>query len=363
MPPFGLYVHVPFCAGKCPYCDFYSLPITEELASAYEKRTLELAEEYGRGQTAGTVYFGGGTPSLLGAGRLGALLEGISRQFMVPSDAEITVEANPAGLSRAFFQELRSAGFNRLSLGLQSARREELRLLGRRHSPEDVSRAVEAARAAGFQNISLDLMLALPDSTLETLEESISFAAGLGPEHISAYLLKIEPGTPFSRRNLALPDDDAAADQYLYLVQRLEELGYFQYEISNFSHPGRESRHNLVYWRGEEYLGLGPGAHSFYKGRRFYWERDLQGYLQGAPPVDDGPGGSMEEFAMLNLRLTRGLRREDCLSRFGDAGGAYFEELSGKAARWEQIRVTEDAVSFTPSGFLVSNALLGKILF
>lgn len=362
----GLYVHVPFCAGKCPYCDFYSLVPDEGTVDRYVARTLDLMAGYGEncGRQVGTIYFGGGTSSLLGAERLAALLEGVARNFSVAPGAEITCEANPTGVDREFFRGLRQAGFNRLSMGMQSANEGELHLLGRKHGPNEVRQAVENARAAGFHNISLDLMLALPGSARESLCKSIRFAAGLGPEHISAYILKIEPGTPFAARDLVLPDDDETAGQYLFAVEQLADLGYAQYEISNFSRPGFESRHNLVYWQCREYLGLGPAAHSFYEGRRFYWERDLSGYLQGRSPVDDGPGGSPGEFAMLNLRLTRGLQREDCLARFDEQGEELFQLVSGRAARCpgELVNITEDAVWFTPQGFLVSNALLGRLL-
>lgn len=362
----GLYIHVPFCAGKCPYCDFYSLAPDGDTADRYVKRTLEVMAEYGSGcgRQAGTVYFGGGTPSILGAKRLSALLEGAAKHFSLSSDAEITCEANPTGLASGFFSELRRSGFNRLSMGMQSANEAELRLLGRRHGPDQVRLAVGLARTAGFDNISLDLMLALPGSTQDHLGKSISFAASLAPEHISAYILKIEPGTPFAARGLELPDDDDTADQYLFAVDRLASLGYAQYEISNFSRPGYESRHNLCYWRCEEYLGLGPAAHSFYNGRRFHWECDLHGYLSGALPADDGPGGSPEEFAMLKLRLAQGLNEDDCKARFGGYGGKLFAQIKSRAARYPKslITITPDTVSFTPQGFLVSNALLARIL-
>ncbi len=357
----GVYIHVPFCWGKCPYCDFYSVVPDDTVVDRYVRRTLELMPEYG-GRVS-TVYFGGGTPSIIGAKRLGALLEGVCKNFTLSPNAEITCEANPTGVDGDFFRELRSAGFNRLSMGMQSADLGELRLLGRRHGPDEVRRAVELARAAGFENISLDLMLALPGSSEQTLQRSIDFAAGLSPEHISAYILKIEPGTPFASRGLVLPDDDKTADQYLFTVERLGGLGYEQYEISNFSRPGYESRHNLCYWKCEEYLGLGPGAHSFYGGRRFHWERDLDGYIRGDGPTDDGPGGSMGEFAMLNLRLTRGLIEGECIARFGEEGREMFERVRKRAlgCPGSLVRTAPDRVSFTPEGFLVSNALIARL--
>ena len=363
----GLYCHVPFCHGKCPYCDFYSLPDGAARMDAYVEavlRALAPWRERLRGRELATVYFGGGTPSLLGARRLGPILDAVREGFALSPGAEVTLEANPTQVDRDFFKEVRQAGFNRLSMGLQSADPAELRLLGRAHSREDAAQAVEDARAAGFANISLDLMLGLPGGSWETLKRSISFAASLGAEHLSSYILKVEPGTPFAARGVQLPDDEETSRQYLLLVEELDRLGYAQYEISNFARPGRESRHNLLYWRGEEYLGFGPGAHSFFEGRRFYYPRDLKAFLQGDPPVEDGPGGDFGEFAMLNLRLARGLRREDCLARFGPEGGALFEKVLENARRWPSrlLRREEGSLSFTPEGFLVSNALLVRLL-
>lgn len=370
---FGLYIHVPFCTGKCPYCDFYSVSPTAEMVDGYLSRTLALAEEYGGAcaQTVQTVYFGGGTPSLLGAGNLTALLEGIRKHFHIAPDPEITCEVNPGTVDGAFFRDLYTGGFNRISMGLQSANEDELRLLGRRHTAGDVEAAVEAARAGGFRNLSLDLMLSLPGSNEKSLLRSIDFAAGLRPEHISAYLLKIEPGTPFASRNMALPDDDDAAEQYLFAVDELAKRGFAQYEISNFARPGYESRHNLCYWRYGQYLGLGPAAHSFYAGRRFYWPRDLAGYIRGGRPLPERPGEdilteeeALEEFAMLNLRLTRGLRLGDCRERFGPAGEKLFRQVHDQAKHCPAalVNFAGDSVAFTAQGFLVSNALLGRLL-
>lgn len=363
----GIYLHVPFCDGKCPYCDFYSLrgdaALMDRYVDAAKAAMKRFADEHGRARVE-TVYFGGGTPNLLGGERLAALLGQVARSFDLTAAAEITLEANPTHVDAAFFRALHSAGFNRLSMGMQSADPEELKLLGRRHTAGDVERAVAAARAAGFENLSLDLMLGLPGGNQEKLLKSISFCAALAPEHISTYLLKIEPGTPFAARELSLPADDAAADQYLFCVAELEKRGYRQYEISNFAKPGRESRHNLVYWRCEEYLGFGPGAHSFYGGTRFYFPRDLTAFLQGCAPVRDGAGGSFSEYAILNLRLTEGLQREACKARFKDEGAQGFMKMVQNAKRCPPhlVRADSEKISFTPEGFLVSNALLLTLL-
>lgn len=364
--PFGLYIHVPFCAGKCPYCDFYSLPPSGDIIARYTARLRELLSQWGAqcSRPVTSVYFGGGTPSLLGAGTLSSLLEAVGRSFSLAPEAEITCEVNPTGVDREFFAQLRAGGFNRLSMGLQSANREELALLGRRHSAAQAAEGVWAARAGGFSNLSLDLMLALPGSNQESLGRSIAFAAGLNPEHISAYLLKVEPGTPFAQRELSLPDEDETAGQYLFCVEELARLGYAQYEISNFARPGFESRHNLLYWQCQEYLGLGPAAHSFWEGRRFHWPRDLEGFLQGNPPEEDGPGGDWEEFAMLNLRLVRGLTLEDAIARYPRQGAALFRRTEERARRCPPslLRLEPGRLALTPEGFLVSNGVLAQIL-
>lgn len=358
----GLYIHVPFCDGKCPYCDFYSLPGDGRAMDAYVRRAVEAMGEWA-GTQVDTVYFGGGTPNLLGAGRLSRLLDAAGGAFSIAPGAEVTVEANPTHVGRAFFADLRAAGFNRLSMGLQSADNGELALLGRAHRAGDAAQAVGDAQAAGFGNISLDLMLALPGGSQEKLGRSIAFAAGLGVQHISSYMLKVEEGTPFARQALALPDEDGAADQYLFCVEELARRGFAQYEISNFARPGFESRHNLTYWHGDGYVGIGPGAHSFWGGRRFYCPRDLAAFLGGCRPVPDGAGGSFQEFAMLNLRLIRGLVRSDCTARFGPAGGAAFDRMLGNARSCPPhlLWATPQALGFTPEGFLVSNALLLRL--
>lgn len=361
--PLGLYVHVPFCAGKCPYCDFYSLRGDEAIRARYAAKIMTEMERYA-GLPVDTVYFGGGTPNLLGAETLGALLAHIFATFSVAEDAEITLEANPTRVDGAFFAAVRKAGFNRLSMGVQSADPKELAFLGREHSPVQAARAFSDARVGGFDNISLDLMLALPGQTWETLARSVDFCARLGPEHLSAYLLKVEPGTAFAQRGVEPLDSDAAAELYLLLTERLEQLGYRQYEISNYAQPGRAGRHNLHYWRDEEYLGFGPAAHSFYQGRRFHCPRDLDGFLRGAPPVSDGTGGDFAEFALLNLRLTRGLRRADCRERYGAAGEHAFARVLQNAQKCPPALYRTDGaqLSLTPEGFLVSNALLVRLL-
>lgn len=365
----SVYIHVPFCKSKCPYCDFYSAcPKDEDVLEQYTQevcmRIASYGEEYAH-REVGTVYFGGGTPSVLGAKRLCRVLASVKEAFSVHPEAEVTVECNPADVDTVFFSELKNGGVNRISMGMQSANADELHLLGRRHTAEDAKRAMQSAREAGIDNVSVDLMLALPDSDFEKLKKSIDFCAELGADHVSAYILKIEPGTPFWKMadTLCLPDEDGAADQYLFMVEKLREHGYEQYEISNFTKPGKESRHNLQYWRCEEYIGIGPAAHSFVGGKRFCFLRDLNGFLQGCKPQPDGEGGAFSEFAMLALRLTEGLQRSICARRF-ENGEKMYDEIFEKAKQLPKplIKVSQERISLTAEGFLVSNTILSEIL-
>ena len=362
----GLYIHVPFCAGKCPYCDFYSIRGTESSMDDYTESIIRQIDFCGErlGRRADTLYFGGGTPSLLGAARLNRILAAARRSLGL-SDAEITAEVNPSADPGDFFMELRAGGFNRVSVGLQSADDGELRLLGRGHTAAQAARTVEAAQKAGFGNLSLDLMLAVQGQTEESLARSAAFCGELGAKHVSAYLLQIEPGTVYARdrERLDLPGEEKAASLYLLAVSELEKQGYRQYEISNFARPGYESRHNLKYWHCEEYLGIGPSAHSFADGKRFHYGRSLRDFLRGEPPVQDGEGGGFEEYAMLRLRLTEGLTDEACLARFGHSVPA---RMKAAARRYEAGGLTvcaENGFHFTPKGFLLSDALTAEILF
>lgn len=368
----GLYLHIPFCDGKCPYCDFYSLAGEESVKEDYTRHlekelTLwaDKLQKEGVPPIADTLYFGGGTPNLLGGSRIARLILAAKEHFSM-QNAEITVEVNPSSELSGFFREIFAAGANRLSIGLQSAHEEELKILGRRHTAQQAADTVEAARKAGFSNISLDLMLATPGQTLESALSSVRFCAELGVSHVSAYLLKVEPGTPYWNRrdSLPLPDEDETADRYLAVCEALEQAGLKQYEISNFAAPGFESRHNLKYWRCEEYLGLGPGAHSFINGKRFYYPRSLHDFLQAPQPIEDGEGGTLEEAVLLGLRLSEGITRET-LSSFGEEGEQAFTAMKEKSRPYRAaglLKPEPERIAMTPKGFLVSNELISELL-
>ncbi len=364
--PIGLYIHVPFCSSKCPYCDFFSLCGAENLMDDYTGCIIDQINFFSGKirRPADTLYFGGGTPSLLGGRRIARITEAARRAFGL-NGAEITVEANPGSELSGFMEEVHAAGVNRISLGLQSSNTEELRLLGRSHTPGDAKYAVQSARKAGIENISLDLMLAVQGQNKASLINSMDFCAGLGVPHISAYLLTLEPRTVYwkNRESLRLPDEEASAELYLTACNELEKRGYHQYEISNFAKPGFESSHNLKYWHCEEYLGLGPSAHSYISGKRFHFESNLQKFLHGSAPVQDGEGGSFDEFAMLRLRLAEGLTDSACRKRFG----VPIPERIRRAAKvYESCGLTScwsGGFRFTPHGFLLSNTLTGEVLF
>lgn len=358
----SLYFHIPFCKTRCPYCDFYSttdLALAEEYAAALV-RWVETAPVEG-GVTVPTVYFGGGTPYLLGT-KLLSVLDAAARRFSLAEHCEVTLEANPGDLDAATLKELRKGGFNRLSLGIQAEDDQGLRALGRRHTAEQSSEGIELARQAGFSNLSVDIMLATPEQTVDQAVKLADYAANLSPEHISAYLLKVEPGTPFHRENVQsrCPDPDRAADIYLAVCHRLREHGYRHYEISNFAKPGYESRHNTVYWEGGSYLGFGPSAASCVGGRRLRFPGDLPAMLTANDPwplaVDEGPSGGLAELVMLSLRLSRGLDTR----RVEEAGGDV-QALLRKAAPLERagyLTVRDGVVALTEEGFLVSNSVI-----
>ncbi len=361
-PNLGLYIHIPFCKSKCAYCDFYSLARSEPAMDAYAaalETSLRTAAPKAAGYVVDTVYFGGGTPSFFGASRLAALLEMISDCFDVLPDAEITTEANPESARNVdALRVLRRAGFNRVSLGMQSADDEELRAVGRIHTAADTAAAVSAARKAGFDNLSLDLIYGLPGQTRERWRANLAAAVALAPEHLSCYGLKVEPGTPlYNRRDsISLPDDDAQADMYLDTVEFLAGQGFAQYEISNFALRGHESRHNLKYWTLGEYLGFGPGAHSDFGGRRFAVARDLDSFLRGNVTYsEDAPIMQRERAAeriMLGLRLARGLP-------ITELAGA--ESVLRACAAHGLAEQSGGNWRLTPRGFLISNAVIVRV--
>ena len=367
----GLYIHIPFCRTKCLYCDFCSfVSRDEQQREAYVGALLREIEARGtKDYSVDTVYFGGGTPSLLSAEQIGRILGEIKESFNVSPDAEITLECNPMTVSDGdkFFKELRALGVNRLSLGVQSAIDEELKLIGRRHSFEDAKATFLAARGAGFENISVDLMLGIPSQTLDSLRASANQVIKLAAEHISIYSLQLEEGTPLyrMRERYSLADDDAAADMYELVVKMMKDAGYRHYEISNFARSGRESKHNCKYWRLDEYLGLGLAAHSDFGGKRLENTRDMERYLGGEWLEAEGDISNSErefEFLMLGFRTADGISKSEFLTRFGVEFDEKYGEKVEKFKKMGYFCEKGDALALTERGFEVSNAILTEIL-
>lgn len=361
----GLYLHIPFCEKKCKYCDFYSAFAGDELLDRYTEALTESIKKWGGRfrRPINTIYLGGGTPSLL-KGRLVPLLSEVYKAFNVTDGAEITLELNPGADAENALKYAKAAGINRLSVGMQSGIDSQLKILGRTHTCADTVKTVELARNMWFGNISLDIMIGLPFSDAETLNKSLSLLKELSPEHISAYLLKIEENTVFYREKekLHLPNDDDAAEQYLTVCGFLRENGYIHYEISNFCKKGFESRHNTKYWKGAPYLGIGPSAHSYFDGRRCYYPRDLKAFLRGNEPIYEGEGGTKDEYIMLGLRLKDGISEAEYREKYGAGFPDRFIDKCRKLSDSGFINFTDDNISLTERGMLLSNTIITELL-
>ena len=365
--PVGLYVHLPFCASKCAYCDFPSYAGQEARRGEYTAAVVE--EIRGRAEKLGhlradTVFLGGGTPSLMEPGQLAAIMAQLRASFDILPDAEITCEANPGTLHAALLDTLAEMGVNRLSLGAQSALADELRTLGRGHSWAQVERSVRLAREHGIRNINLDLMSALPGQDWEKLRFSLDSALALNPGHLSVYSLIIEEGTPFFARwqagQLDLPDEDAERELYWRTAEHLEKAGLMQYEISNFSRPGFECAHNRNCWRYHPLLGFGASAGGMYGGVRRKNPDKLEDYLSGAAPAEEWLGAEDRRFEqlMLALRLNEGLS----LSSFENAQGLTlreaFPEALDRQLRGGLVELAGDRLKLTRRGFDLMDRVL-----
>ncbi len=381
--PIGLYIHIPFCRSKCPYCDFCSFPRpTEERMRAYTAevcRRLREASDAIRNDTGATpvvdtIYFGGGTPTLLPVDCVETLTGTVQACFSVLSDAEMTVEGNPAAAPHETLAAYVAGGVNRLSLGVQSAQENELKALGRLHRREDVVRTVADARAVGIRNINLDFMLGIPHQTADSLADTLDFALSLSPDHLSAYTLMLEEGTPFFRRgriSLGLPADeeaaeDIAASRWEQASATLRAAGYEHYEISNYALPSRRSRHNMHTWQCRDYLGVGVAAHSCLAGVRFGQSRDIEAFLRGEDITELREVLTLEdritEAVMLGLRLSDGIDEAAFAARFGVNFEARYAAQCAPFVRAGLMLRLHGRTALTERGFLVSNAILADIL-
>lgn len=370
----GIYIHIPFCASRCKYCDFCSVAGNDQLMPEYQDALIrnirESAPRFSE-YFVDTVYFGGGTPSYYGAKRLVKIFNTLKDNYSVYVDSEVTAEVNPDSITYSDLKLMRKAGFNRISIGAQSANNDILKYIGRRHNFQQVEKAVQMARNAGFDNISLDLIYGLPNQTRDDWADTLNLAAALKPRHLSCYGLKLEEGTPLyeMRRSSIIPDEDTQADMYLYTIEALGKFGYLQYEISNFAKKGSESKHNLKYWKLGDYAGFGASAASNIGNLRYTYTGNVEEYIES---VREGKEIISEfdrlskydrasEYIMLGLRTVSGISPEEYndiyrsnFAPIDDLFRSYVEKGWAKCVygRW----------SFTPKGFLISNRLISEVL-
>lgn len=378
MKKLGLYIHIPFCARKCNYCDFYSLPHSQEREEEYITALcnhIRCESNLYKNCEFDTVYLGGGTPSVLSVDSITRLVQAVKECLNLTQGGEFTVEVNPCSVTKEKLVAYKALGINRLSMGVQSANDTELTCLGRLHTKERAQNAFLLARECGFDNISLDLMFGLPDQGVEDFRKSIDFVLSLSPEHISAYGLKIEKNTPFGRAqsSLSLPTEDEECAMYDLLCDALLEKGYEQYEISNFSKIGYRARHNVKYWLAQEYVGFGPSAHSYFDGVRYYYESDVDMYISGAwkKIKEDGSEPSdpeknemlekMDEYVMLRLRLCDGVDEGEFEAVFQSAFISEYPKIANYVKSGHVTR-QNGKFAFTKAGFFVSNYILSDIL-
>ena len=370
--PLELYVHIPFCVRKCQYCDFLSGPSDEETKDRYieallkEIRAAEHTEDY----EIVSVFIGGGTPSALKAEAIASIMRTLQEKFFFCEDAEVTIEANPGTVDLEKLTIYRNVGINRLSLGLQSTDAEELKLLGRIHSYEEFLKSYEWAREAGFSNINIDLMFAIPGQTGEAWRQHLYQVAELNPEHISAYSLIIEEGTPFAEQNLDLPDEDTEYQMYEDTAEILERYGYRQYEISNYAKQGYMCRHNAGYWQRIEYLGFGLGASSLYGGMRFSNTHQMQEYLTDSRKPEQirkdvtvlSRNEQIEEFMFLGLRMTEGISEKKFEENFNVRLMDIYGDILQKYEETGFMEHIETKWRLTRKGIHVSNHILADFL-
>ena len=371
MNKLSLYLHFPFCKAKCKYCDFYSLP-KREWIPAYEKaltNSFSAFSSIAPDTSIETVYLGGGTPSLATPKGIREIFSSLRGNFSVAPDAEITAEMNPESTDAEVLSAFREAGVNRISFGMQSAMSGELELLGRLHRFDAVECAVTLARKHGFENVSLDLMYGLPSQSAESFMTSLKQALSLEPKHISFYLLTLSDSVPLYRSRHLLPEDDVVREMYLSASALLQERGFEHYEISNAALEGFRSRHNLVYWTGGDYLGIGPGAHSLVQGKRFYMLDGVEEFISAENPLDRlsekevlNADDLLMEYVMLSLRTKEGISLDRIL-QLSDENTAY--RIKSKFSIWEKHGLcipTEEGFALTAKGFFVSNEIITELI-
>ena len=365
----GLYVHIPFCVRKCNYCDFCSFGLSQvDWRERYIDKLCEEILSYREKRIKlDSIFFGGGTPSLLTSAEFEKICSSIKESLVVSGDVEFTVEANPKTLSREKLLVFKASGVNRLSIGLQSTHENELKILGRIHNFEDFLESYQLARECGIENINVDLIYGIPEQTMESFGITLDRILDLSPQHISLYGLILEEGTPFyeMRDRLSLPGEDSECDMYYLATDRLSKRGYTHYEISNYSQPGKECRHNLKYWRSEEYIGVGLAAYSYYDGKRFSNGYDINVYLQNHCTNyhrEYSDSDEAFEYVMLRLRLAEGFSLSDYRSRFGTDFLEGRGDLINSFVKAGYMCIKDDKISLTERGFYVSNSILTELI-
>lgn len=372
----GIYIHIPFCKQRCNYCAFYSSTlynIKEEYADAVCKELL-MRKEYIKGEEIKTIYFGGGTPSTLPITLLQKICDTIYKNYSVCSNAEVTIECNPDDLTEEFLAVLRLLPFNRISMGVQSFSDRQLKRLGRRHNAEKARCAVKNARAAGYKNISIDLMFALPGSTTEEWEESINEAISLNPEHISAYNLMYEEDTPLHRAlqrgDFEELSEEENVEQFRMLIKRMKEAGYCHYEISNFAKPGYESRHNSSYWNDTAYIGCGAAAHSYNGDSREWNISDIKEYIKGIESNNRNyeiehltEEERYNDAILTRLRTSDGIPLAWIKNKFSQRLNSYMLNAAKKHIEYGNIKKTDETLSLTEKGIFISDAVIRDLIY
>lgn len=361
----GIYIHIPFCVKKCRYCDFISFDNRCEYTGAYIDALISEMREY-KGVCADTVFIGGGTPTCIGAQQFERVLTAVSDCFEISENVEFTIEANPKTLNPEKLALMKKSGVNRISIGVQSFNDAELLKIGRIHNAETALGTIERIKKAGFDNFNIDLMSALPGQTPESFKKTLKTAVESNPAHISCYSLILEENTPLWREyeesGLDIPDEDTEREMYEYACRYLEKNGYRRYEISNFAKPGMESRHNIKYWKCEEYIGLGLAAHSYFGGARFSNTSDLAAYLAGNRKIGETEmltrRDMIEEFMMMGLRMRDGVSRLEFKRRFGvDMDSVYHAELD-KFLKNGYLKEKGENIYLSDEGVSVSNSIM-----
>ena len=374
MNSLGLYIHIPYCLHKCGYCDFNSHKINTDEMDSYVTALLRELKHYAQGRMAEkevvTIFLGGGTPTTLPIHLLEEILNKLRCHFDVSADCEITFEANPATVSLEPLQRMRNAGYNRISIGVQSFHEPELKLLDRIHSEEEIHMTVKRAREAGYDNLSLDLMFALPGQTMESWEDNLAQALAKNPEHLSTYNLTIEPETAFhtlqAKGKLTLPPDDFQLEFYKKSIQTLTDAGYQHYEISNFCKPGKECRHNLIYWNNGETLGLGAGASSFINGSRFKNCNLPSRYIQEIEAAGTAvefseklePRQAMGETLMLGLRMLQGMDIQPFEERFQTSFDKIYGNVVSPLLEKNLITLDKNRIALSPKGLFLADSVI-----